>query len=155
MFRAEIVKRTDEDGESSVDANNPGESKQEIDCRDKDGGLEYHFDGAHYCLSEGITQMAGSILFDSYHAENARSPLRLLIRWDAVVVVGFIEEKCDTHKADAGFDGIYPERPLPCEFRDDKGSEQGSKIRRSSNECRPNVDLTATKIVVSPSDLRH
>ena len=57
--------------------------------------------------------MTGSILFDSYHAENARLPLRLLIKWDTAVVVGFIEEKCDTHKAEAGFDGIYPERPLP------------------------------------------
>ena len=57
--------------------------------------------------------MTGSILFYSYHAENARLPPGLLVNWNAAVVVGFIEEECDTHKAEAGFDGVYPERPLP------------------------------------------
>ena len=32
LFRAEVVERTDEDGESSVDADDPGESKEVVDC---------------------------------------------------------------------------------------------------------------------------
>ena len=32
LFRAELVERTNEDGESGVDADNPGESKEEVDC---------------------------------------------------------------------------------------------------------------------------
>ena len=99
--------------------------------------------------------MTGPILFDSYHAENARLPLRLLVKWDAAVVVGFIEEKCDTNQAEAGLDGIYPEWPLPGEFRDDEGGEQRPKVWRNNNECRPNVDLTATIIAVSPSGLKR
>ena len=32
LFRTELVERTNEDGESSVDADNPSESKEEVDC---------------------------------------------------------------------------------------------------------------------------
>ena len=97
--------------------------------------------------------MAGSILFNSYHAENARFPLRLLVRWDAAVVVGFIEEKCDTSKAEASHDSVYPEWPLPRELGDDEGSNQRSKVWRNDNDCRPNVDLPATTIGLSSSHL--
>ena len=32
LFRAEIVERTNENREGSVDTDNPGESKEEVDC---------------------------------------------------------------------------------------------------------------------------
>lgn len=32
LFRAKLVERTNEDGESSVDADNPRESKEKVDC---------------------------------------------------------------------------------------------------------------------------
>ena len=44
---AKVVERSEEDGKGSVDANDPGEGKEIVDCGDEDDRAGNDFYGAH------------------------------------------------------------------------------------------------------------
>lgn len=50
----EVVKWSKEDRECSIDADDPGEGQEVVDCGNEDNRASYNFDGAHKGLGEGV-----------------------------------------------------------------------------------------------------
>jgi hypothetical protein len=79
--------------------------------------------------------------FNTQYSQWPGSPRRLLLAGKPAVVERLIGEEQDENQADVVQDGVDPVSPAPIETPDHKGSHERTKVWRSDDEARPDVDL--------------